>query len=75
MGTEVPGDDLTQLLERWIKGDADAFKALVPIVYTELRRMAHQRLRAERQNQTLQTTALVHEAYLRLAQHPPRSVK
>ncbi|MBV9146083.1 MAG: sigma-70 family RNA polymerase sigma factor [Acidobacteria bacterium] len=75
MGTEVPRDDLTQLLERWTKGDADAFKSLVPIVYTELRRMAHQRLRAERQNQTLQTTALVHEAYLRLAQHPPRSVK
>jgi len=66
--------DLSELLDRWIKGDQEAFKALVPLVYAELRALAHHRLRQERQNHTLQTTALVHEAYLRLAQHPPRAI-
>lgn len=68
------GQDLSLLLERWTKGDQDALKTLVPLVYAELRRLAHRRLRQERQNHTLQTTALVHEAYLRLAQHPPRRI-
>lgn len=59
--------DITSLLERWADGDADAFKALMPIVYDELRRLAGHYLRRERGNHTLQPTALVHEAYLRLA--------
>ena len=67
------GDDLSQLLVRWTGGDQDALKSLVPIVYAELRRLAHHRLRVERHH-TLQTTALVHEAYLRLAQNPPHRV-
>ena len=74
MGTEVSRDDLTQLLERWTSGDQDALKSLIPVVYAELRRLAHHRLQQERANHTLQTTALVHEAYLRLAKSPPRSV-
>jgi len=74
MGSEVRPHDLGPLLDRWTKGDREAFKSLVPLVYAELRRLAHQRLRQERQNHTLQTTALVHEAYLRLAQHPPRAL-
>lgn len=74
MGSQVGRDDLSQLLDRWTKGDQEALKSLVPLVYGELRRLAHHRLRQERQNHTLQTTALVHEAYLRLAQHPPRSI-
>lgn len=74
MGSEVRPDDLGQLLDLWTKGDQEAFKSLVPLVYAELRRLAHHRLRQERQPQTLQTTALVHEAYLRLAQSPPQRV-
>src|SRR5262245_20148717 len=59
--------DITRLLEQWASGDASAFKALVPIVYEELRRLADHYLRQERSGHTLQPTALVHEAYLRLA--------
>src|SRR5579884_1365737 len=65
---------LNQLLNRWTGGDQEALKSLVPLVYSELRRLAHNRLRHERQNHTLQTTALVHEAYLRLAENPPNRV-
>lgn len=74
MGNQVSGQNLSHLLERWTKGDQEALKSLVPLVYAELRRLAHHRLRQERADHTLQTTALVHEAYLRLAQHPPRSI-
>jgi RNA polymerase sigma factor (TIGR02999 family) len=59
--------DITRLLERWAKGDADAFHALVPVVYDELKDLAEHYLRLERPDHTLQPTALVHEAYLRLA--------
>jgi RNA polymerase sigma factor (TIGR02999 family) len=58
--------DVTRLLERWNAGDADALKELVAEVYTELRRMAGDLLRHERAGHTLQPTALVNEAYLRL---------
>jgi RNA polymerase sigma factor (TIGR02999 family) len=58
--------DITQLLDRWCGGDADAFNALVPLVYEELRKLANFYLRDERQGHTLQPTALVHEAFLRL---------
>lgn len=61
------------LLERWSGGDAGAREQLVPIVYQELRRLAHYHLRRERDGHTLQTTALVHEVYLRLCkQDEPR---
>ena len=59
--------DVTDLLERWGHGDGEAFKALLPLVYEELRRLAAHHLRQERQVHTLQPTALVHEAYLRLS--------
>jgi RNA polymerase sigma factor (TIGR02999 family) len=59
--------DITSLLERWAEGDAEAFKALMPMVYEELRGLAGHYLRRERANHTLQPTALVHEAFLRLA--------
>ena len=55
------------LLAQWQAGDEEAFRALVPVVYDELRRLAHHYLRKERPDHTLQSTALVHEAYLRLA--------
>jgi RNA polymerase sigma factor (TIGR02999 family) len=58
--------ELTQLLQSWRNGDKAALDKLMPIVYDELRRIASHYLRRQRANQTLQTTALVHEAYLRL---------
>jgi RNA polymerase sigma factor (TIGR02999 family) len=58
---------VTELLLHWGKGDREALEALLPLVYDELRRLAHYHLRQQRANHTLQTTALVHEAYLRLA--------
>jgi RNA polymerase sigma factor (TIGR02999 family) len=62
------GAQLTQLLEAWRKGDSDAADKLVPLVYAELRRIAASKLRSERGGHTLQATALVHEAWLRLMQ-------
>ena len=58
--------DVTGLLLAWRHGNQAAFDQLVPLVYDELRRLAHNYLRAESGNQTLQTGELVHEAYLRL---------
>jgi RNA polymerase sigma factor (TIGR02999 family) len=63
---KIPSHDVTQLLVRWKKGDEQALHDLVPIVYDELRRLAHYHLQSERPDHTLQSTALVHEAYLRL---------
>jgi RNA polymerase sigma factor (TIGR02999 family) len=59
-------EDLTQLLLRWRSGDETALDQLMPLVYGELHRLARQCLRGERAGHTLQTTALVNEAYLRL---------
>jgi RNA polymerase sigma factor (TIGR02999 family) len=63
---ESPDSRVTQLLLNWSAGDQRALGELMPLVYTELRRLADRQLRAERANHTLQRTALVHEAYLRL---------
>jgi RNA polymerase sigma factor (TIGR02999 family) len=61
-----PKRDVTELLSRWTNGDREALDALVPVVYGELRRMAARYLRRERAGHTLQPTALVHEAFLKL---------
>jgi RNA polymerase sigma factor (TIGR02999 family) len=58
--------DVTSLLRRWTQGDEDALGDLVPAVYAELRKLARRALRGERSDHTLQATALVHEAFLRL---------
>jgi RNA polymerase sigma factor (TIGR02999 family) len=58
--------NVTQLLVDWSKGDKEALDLLIPIVYEELRRQASRYLRRERPGHTLQTTALINEAYLRL---------
>lgn len=58
---------VSQLLIAWREGDAGAFDRLMPMVYDELRNLAHRYIRRAPGGQTLQTTALVHEAYLRLA--------
>jgi RNA polymerase sigma factor (TIGR02999 family) len=66
MGTRA-SDDVTQLLKEWSAGDSNAAAKLVPLVYEELRRLARSYVARERADHTLQATALVHEAYLRLA--------
>ena len=62
-----PEDEFNQLLVDWSAGDRAALDRLFPIVYGELRRIAHRQLQQERTAHTLSTTALVHEAYLKLA--------
>jgi len=62
---------VTELLMRWRRGDQEALQSLLPLVYDELRRLAHYHLEAERVGHTLQSTALVHEAYLRLIGNEP----
>ena len=59
-------EDITELLEAWGEGDQLAFERLVPLVYAELRRMARRHMYRESEGHLLQTTALVHEAYLKL---------
>ncbi len=63
----APSDNLTSLLIEWQEGDKTALDRLTPLVYDELRRIAHRYVRRERNGQTLETTALVNEAYVRLA--------
>ena len=58
--------EITQLLARWTRGDAGALEELTPVVYQELRQLANQYMRRESTGHTLQPTALVNEAYLRL---------
>jgi RNA polymerase sigma-70 factor (ECF subfamily) len=60
------GEDLTQLLMAWSDGDACALDKLIPLVHDELRRLAHRYMSGERTGHTLETTALVNEAYIRL---------
>jgi RNA polymerase sigma factor (TIGR02999 family) len=62
---------VSELLMRWRGGDQEALHALLPQVYDELRRIAHHHLQAERVAHTLQSTALVHEAFLRLVGQEP----
>src|SRR4029453_2093116 len=66
------GQDATALPDDWSRGDRRALDRLLPLVYAELRRIATRQLRRERAGHTLQPTALVHEAYLRLVE--PRNV-
>lgn len=67
MVQRVPAD-VTKLLDRWKSGERQALDELLPLVYQELRRLARNHLRQERPDHTLQPTAVVHEAYFRLAQ-------
>jgi RNA polymerase sigma factor (TIGR02999 family) len=59
-------NEITGLLVAWAEGDESALERLIPLVYDELRRLAHRYMRGERPGHTLQTTVLVNEAYLRL---------
>lgn len=62
----MPQSDVTQLLDEWAGGDAAALNEVMPLVYDELRRMAHRCMAQERGDHTLQATALVNEVYLKL---------
>jgi RNA polymerase sigma factor (TIGR02999 family) len=62
-----PSEEITELLQAWSRGDQAAFDQLASIVYIELRRLARHYMARERPDHTLQPTALVHEAYMRLA--------
>jgi RNA polymerase sigma factor (TIGR02999 family) len=62
----LPSETVSKLLANWHAGDEQALHVVLPLVYDELRRAAHHYLRKERPDHTLQSTALVHEAYLRL---------
>jgi RNA polymerase sigma factor (TIGR02999 family) len=68
---EQGSDQVTELLRHWTHGDEKALHDLVPLVYKELRRLAHYHLQTERPDHTLQSTALVHEACLRLIGSQP----
>jgi RNA polymerase sigma factor (TIGR02999 family) len=75
VGSEAGGDLLTELLVRWSKGDKDALQSLIPVVYKELRQLAHNHLQREQRRQTVQTATVVHEAYLRMAKYSPRALR
>jgi len=66
VSTDVSSENLTELLVNWGNGDTQALEKLTPLIYRDLHRLAHRYLRSEPPNHTLQSTALVHEAYLRL---------
>jgi RNA polymerase sigma factor (TIGR02999 family) len=68
---QLNSQSVHELLARWNAGDQQALEALVPLVYSELHRLAHHYLQGERPDHTLQTTALIHEAYLRLVEQGP----
>jgi RNA polymerase sigma factor (TIGR02999 family) len=62
-----PRDDVTQLLHRWAQGDRGALDELMPLIYSELHKLAKRQMTQQQPNHTLQTTAIINEAYLRLA--------
>src|SRR6059036_3815497 len=66
---ERAGDDISTLLRAWSDGEQSALDRLTPIVYDELRRLAHRYMKRERPGHSLQTTALVNEAYMRLVDY------
>lgn len=67
----VPSQRVTELLVKWRAGDDDALQSILPLVYDELRAVAHRYLRRERRSHTLQAEALIHETYLRLLDGRP----
>ena len=69
MADDRIGEDISQLLHAWSEGDQSALKQLTPIVYRELHRLARRYMKGERPDHSLQATALVNEAYLRLTDY------
>jgi len=77
MSVDIPAssEQITAMLRLWGHGDTEALQAVLPHIYDELRRIAHNQLRKQRSQHTLQTTALINEAYLRLADERKLQVK
>jgi RNA polymerase sigma factor (TIGR02999 family) len=73
MTTPLPSQEVTQLLADWCGGDSGALEKLIPLVQPELHRLAHHYMGREAIGHTLQTTALLNEAYLQLVDDPKRS--
>ena len=69
--TTAPSQDVTELLRAWSRGEEEAREKLIPLIYADLRQRARRQMGRERQGNTLQTTALIHEAYLRLVGAAP----
>jgi RNA polymerase sigma factor (TIGR02999 family) len=67
--SESPPEEITGLLLDWGQGNKAALDRVIPLVYQELRRLAHRQMRRERTGDTFQTTALINEAYLRLVDY------
>src|SRR5688500_20139265 len=67
--------EITKLLEDWSGGDLTALDRLIPLVYEELHRLAHQHMRREHAGHLLQTSALINEAYLRLVDQPDQAIE
>jgi RNA polymerase sigma factor (TIGR02999 family) len=74
MSNQDSSGEISEILRQWGKGDRRALERLVPFVYDELRRLARYELHKQRPNHTLQSAALVNEAYLRLAEEPSLQV-
>ena len=68
---QLPAQPVSELLAKWQNGDGESLRRLIPMVYNQLRRIAHRHPRNEHSGHTLQTTALVHEAYLYLMKQQP----
>jgi len=67
---KVVSHEVTELLKKWSDGDQTALETLMPVVYDELHRLAHQHMQRERPDHLLQTSALINEAYVRLVDQP-----
>lgn len=72
---EPASHEITKLLRDWSGGDPTALDTLIPLVYGELHRLAHQHMRRERAGHLLQTSALINEAYLRLVDQPDLTIE
>jgi RNA polymerase sigma factor (TIGR02999 family) len=68
-------DQVSVLLQQWVKGDQEALGAVAPVIYQELRRLAHYHLKSERAGHTLQSTALVNEAFIHLMGSQPAELQ
>ena len=68
----APSEEVTQLLVAWSSGDQRALDKLMPLIYAELRQMARRHMKRQREGHTLQTTALINEAFLKLVNQPEK---
>src|ERR1700689_4939776 len=67
--------EVSELLQQWVRGDQEALGAVAPAIFQELRRLAHYYLRSERADHTLQSTALVNEAFIQLIGNQPTQLR